>query len=157
MDIRIMSRERLEMISRFPFAPGCAVISITDTDAKAVRLANLPQGLLRISFDDVFDGKYRTNDFLEQDDSLFHAITEKQAKKIADFWLGIRDTTSVLICQCEFGQSRSAAVAAAIREYEDGTGIEIFADMRYFPNKQVYHMVLQELKKEEKSSKHISG
>ena len=149
MDIRIMGRERLEMISQFPFSANCAVISITDTDAEPVRLRNSPEHLLRVSFDDVFDGEYRVEDFPEQDARLFRAITKKQAKTIADFWRKIRDSTDVLICQCEFGQSRSAAVAAAIREYEDGTGIAIFSDKRYHPNRQVYHMILKELRKEQ--------
>jgi len=143
-----MGRERLEMISQFPFSSNCAVVSITDTDTGPVSLLNKPEYLLRISFDDVFDGEYRVDDFPEQDAGLFCAITEKQAKMIADFWNKVRDSADVLICQCEFGQSRSAAVAAAIREYEDGTGIVVFSDKRYYPNKQVHHMVLKELRKE---------
>ena len=46
-----------------------------------------------------------------------------------------------LICQCDFGQSRSAACAAAVLEHLEGRGIDIFADYRYYPNQLVYHKV----------------
>ena len=47
-----------------------------------------------------------------------------------------------ILCQCEYGQSRSAACAAAILEYFDGSGISIFADYRYYPNQVVYHKII---------------
>ena len=37
-----------------------------------------------------------------------------------------------IICQCEHGQSRSAACAAAIKEHFEKSGIEVFADYRYY-------------------------
>ena len=42
-----------------------------------------------------------------------------------------------IICQCEYGQSRSAACAAAILEYYNKNGISIFADYRYYPNQMI--------------------
>jgi len=51
-----------------------------------------------------------------------------------------------IICQCEYGQSRSAACAAAIKEYIDHTGIEVFADYRYYPNQLLFNKVLAALK-----------
>ena len=50
-----------------------------------------------------------------------------------------------ILCQCEYGQSRSAACAAAILEYFDATGISVFADYRYYPNQVVYHKVMDAL------------
>lgn len=52
-----------------------------------------------------------------------------------------------IICQCEYGQSRSAACAAAIKEFFEGRGIEIFADYRYYPNQLVFNKLLEALKK----------
>ena len=52
-----------------------------------------------------------------------------------------------LICQCEYGQSRSAACAAAILEFYDKNGISIFADYRYYPNQLVYNKVKDALEK----------
>lgn len=51
-----------------------------------------------------------------------------------------------VICQCDFGQSRSAACAAAILEYFEHRGIDVFADYRYYPNQLVFNKMLEALK-----------
>lgn len=51
-----------------------------------------------------------------------------------------------IICQCDYGQSRSAACAAAILEYYERAGITIFADYRYYPNQLVFNKVLHALR-----------
>jgi hypothetical protein len=51
-----------------------------------------------------------------------------------------------IICQCEYGQSRFAACAAAIREYYDGDGIKVFADYKYYPNQLIFNKLLNALK-----------
>ena len=51
-----------------------------------------------------------------------------------------------IICQCDYGQSRSAACCAAILECFYHRGIEIFADYRYYPNQVVFNRVLDALK-----------
>ena len=79
-------------------------------------------------------------------DEPINIITNKQAKEIAEFYHRVSKTAKTLICQCEHGQGRSAAIAAAINEYTDGNGIDIFADDRYFPNKVVFRKVLKALK-----------
>ena len=50
-----------------------------------------------------------------------------------------------IICQCEYGESRSSACAAAIRQFFYGDGISVFADYRYYPNQVVYHKVYDAL------------
>ena len=52
-----------------------------------------------------------------------------------------------IICQCDYGQSRSAACAAAILEHFERNGISIFADYRYYPNQLVFNKVLKALKR----------
>ena len=71
----------------------------------------------------------------------------KAAEEIADFHLSVKDKVDLLICQCEHGQSRSAAVAAAVLEYQNKSGIEIFADDNYYPNKMVFKKVLDQMRK----------
>lgn len=73
-------------------------------------------------------------------------VSNEQADLIATFYLNNADKITTLICQCEHGQSRSAAVAAAILEVRSRKGIQIFADDRYFPNKVVFRKVLSALK-----------
>lgn len=57
----------------------------------------------------------------------------------------IKDSVCCVICQCEHGQSRSAAIAAAILEYETQNGISIFTDDKYYPNKVVFRKVYRAL------------
>lgn len=52
-----------------------------------------------------------------------------------------------IICQCEYGQSRSAACAAAILQYYYNDGISVFADYRYYPNQLVYNKIKNALDK----------
>ena len=54
-----------------------------------------------------------------------------------------------IVCQCEYGQSRSAACAAAIREHFFGDGIEVFADYRYYPNQLIFNKLRAALKEVE--------
>jgi len=70
-------------------------------------------------------------------------LSDEAAERIARFYINAVDDVEVLICQCEHGQSRSAAVATALLEYRSRRGIEIFADDRYYPNKVVFRKVLK--------------
>ena len=58
-----------------------------------------------------------------------------------------------IICQCEYGESRSSGCAAAILENFYKNGISVFADYRYYPNQVVYHKVLEALEKFYETSK----
>lgn len=69
-----------------------------------------------------------------------------EVNNLADFILNAEKQGMDIICQCEYGQSRSAACAAAIMEYFYGTGIKIFADYRYYPNQLVFNKVFDALK-----------
>ena len=51
-----------------------------------------------------------------------------------------------IVCQCQYGQSRSAGCAAAIKEYFEHDGISIFSDYRYYPNQLIFHKLLDALK-----------
>ena len=72
------------------------------------------------------------------------------ADEIAEFVYRAYESGKDIVCQCDFGQSRSAACAAAILQHFEGRGIDIFADYRYYPNQLVYNKIftaLQEYKK----------
>ena len=70
-----------------------------------------------------------------------------EADELAKFICKAKTDGLDIICQCDYGQSRSAACAAAILQYYEGRGIEVFADYRYYPNQLVYHKVFEALKK----------
>lgn len=134
VQLYIKSRDLIEGIAELPFPESTALISITDVGYDFAELKNKPAELLQLKFDDV------------DVDEPINIITDEQAKEIAEFYHRISRTAKVLICQCEHGQGRSAAIAAAIKEYTEGNGIEIFADDRYFPNKVAFRKVLKALK-----------
>ncbi len=69
---------------------------------------------------------------------------------MAKFIMDVYNDGMEIICQCEYGQSRSAGCAAAILEHFFHRGISIFADYKYFPNKLIYNKLLEELNKIDK-------
>ncbi len=152
MRLEIANRESIERRAEEPFEAGTALISCTDMELEPVKLENLPEYILRLQFNDV-----GTEDFLDFDNSTpsegelaslaqyHHMITKSQAKELAEFYHSISDKARLIICQCEHGESRSAAIAAAITQYDKGQGIEYFIDERYFPNKTVYKEVYSAL------------
>ena len=75
-----------------------------------------------------------------------------QADPVAEFIVkAVRDGLDIA-CVCEYGESRSAGCAAAIKEFYDGNGIEIFAYERYYPNKIIYNKLLTALRKKQKQN-----
>ena len=72
-----------------------------------------------------------------------------EADSLAAFIQKAHDDGFDIICQCEYGQSRSAACAAAIIEYYEKNGISVFADYRYYPNQLIFNKLLDALKNKE--------
>lgn len=140
----ILIKNRAE-IEQMHFAPMTALISVTDAGWNFAQLITEPDHVLRLYFDDV------DNDLLndESEGEKYFMISDEQATLIADFYARVHNKVDIIICQCEHGQSRSAAIAAAFLEHQSGDGIKIFADDRYYPNKIVFRKVLQALEKEE--------
>ncbi|MBR3805574.1 MAG: hypothetical protein IKJ13_01895 [Clostridia bacterium] len=62
-----------------------------------------------------------------------------EAAELAEFIYKAKEDGLDIICQCEYGQSRSAGCAAAILQHFEGRGIDIFTDYRYYPNQLVYY------------------
>ena len=149
MKIKIMSKRVIERYMCEPMKEKTAAISITDFNGEFARLLNAPQWLHQVAFDDVDNdvmidevGGKPTEEERILIEEKYHMFSDRQAQEIADFYRSICDEADCIICQCEHGQSRSAAVAAAILEYRSRKGIKIFADDRYYPNKVVFRKVL---------------
>ena len=81
------------------------------------------------------------------DFGLSEATYFPEADELAEFICRAKEEGLDILCQCEYGQSRSAGCAAAILEHFERRGIEIFADDRYYPNQLVYHKVKRALEK----------
>lgn len=114
------------------------MISIYDTDDVPPKLFYKPNHTLFIAFNDIY-----ADDIDEVDLDFFKPFSEKNAKRIAEFVRLHKDEIDTFICQCQFGQSRSACVAAAIKEYFDGDGQILFNDDQYSLNKNVYDLLIK--------------
>ena len=157
MKIEIESRKSIKIRAKEPFPAHTAIISITDMDNDFVVLKNKPEYFLRLKFDDVthemledyYSGcESPASDGIKTLAEKHHIFNDKQAEKVSEFVKSILNKAELLICQCEFGQSRSAGLAAAVRQFLHGDGVEIFADDRYYPNKVVFRKVFAALKNE---------
>lgn len=144
MNIKIYSRNEIIKLSKAQFDSNTALISIYDTDDVPPKITNKPQYTLFVAFDDVY-----ADDMDEVNLDFFKPFDEKLAKRIAQFIMRHQDDVDTFICQCQFGQSRSAGVAAAIKEYFDGEGRGVFNDNRYSPNIKVYNLLVNQLRKED--------
>ncbi len=152
-----MSRKAIEKHCAVPLKESIALISICDFDDSFANLLFKPEHLLQLSFDDVdsdvfvdvFGDNYKSQD-TSKIEAQYNMFSEEQASQIANFVKDVWDNVDVVICQCEHGQSRSAAVAAAITEYKFKKGIDIFADERYYPNKFVFWRVFNKLNEVDK-------
>lgn len=148
MKVEIYSREAIKELIRRDFPKNTAVISFytprnkkkceeTRVDFKGMCDKVFYVGIPDIDIELLGDYGYTQSTYFAEADKLAKFIYEARAEG--------RD----IICQCDFGQSRSAACAAAILQYFEGRGIDIFADYRYYPNQLVYHKVFDALEKGE--------
>ena len=135
MHYEIMSRAAARQATYAKSAPLTAVISITDTGSKKNLFYPQPWliDILELQFDDV-------------EETGAHAITREQAKEIAVFADNNYKRVKRFIIHCEFGQSRSVGIAAAISKHFEGHDSGIFATPGYMPNRTCYRYVLEALK-----------
>ena len=145
-------------------------VSIYSREAvtKLLKDGTFPKNAAVVSFYDPPDGKWRSPgkvDYSSVDAEVIYVpardidppVLEREGLSFDDYFREVDEVASFilsavrdgksLICQCEYGQSRSAACAAAIKQFFSGDGIEVFADYRYYPNQMIYHKVFDALSK----------
>ena len=152
MKIKIMSKHAIEKYMENPISETTAVISITDFGGEFAFFKNSPHYLHQVAFDDVDNDvmvdelcKDATEADKKRIEAKYKMFGEEQAKAVAEFYFEVCDKVECLILQCEHGQSRSAAMAAAILEFRSRKGIKVFSDDRYYPNKVVFRRLLSAL------------
>lgn len=145
-NIIIMSRPMAEKAIRDGFPKNTAVISFHDpkthrTPADYVPLdyGNTCERIFPVALHDI-------DPEILEDYGLTMATYFPERHDVARFILAAIHNGMDIICQCEYGQSRSAGCAAAIKEFLDRTGIEVFADYRYYPNPLVFNKMLDALR-----------
>lgn len=101
-----------------------AIICTTDPFSKA-KLSGIRY--IHVSFADVTASK------------RFDAFRPEKAQRIKRFVKNLKDTKVLYVC-CDSGESRSAAVAAAILRYWGKDELAIWKNVRFHPNPLVYHL-----------------
>lgn len=143
MNAQIYSRKEIEfIITEGAFPTNTAVICFYDRDAYSSD---------RVDYSDACDSVM----YIELDDLNLEDISDSgftydtffsEADKVTEFIINAYNNgVHCIICQCKYGQSRSAGCAAAIEEYFHRTGINIFKDYRYYPNKLIYNKIFDAL------------
>lgn len=144
--IEIISREKAEQLMRERFPQNAAVISFCDPQSKRTPKDYAPIDYANVC-DRVFSVAIHDIDIeILSDYGLTFDTYFPEADELARFIIKNVSEGYDIICQCEYGQSRSAACAAAVKEFYDKSGIEIFADYRYYPNQLVFNKLLASLK-----------
>ena len=146
MKIQICSREAIEeIISERKFPENTAVISFYDPAIKRI-----DKDYSHVDYSSVCDTVF----YSELDDLDLDVLKSKgysydtyfpEAPDIAAFIYHAYNNGMDIICQCEYGQSRSAGCAAAILEHFYHSGISVFANYDYCPNQMVYHKIFDAL------------
>lgn len=144
MEIFIYSRNDVEDLIKHNFPDNAAVVSFYDPAYGMERPSLLdyqgkPKALITIPLEDI------RFDELEEYGFIYEEFFP-EAKEVAEFIEKAYKKKMDILCQCEYGQGRSAGCAAAIMEAFFKRGIEIFADYRYCPNQMVYNKLYEELK-----------
>ena len=142
MEIEIHSFRSIQERAERPFLANTTLISIGDVGQAPPSLLHRPAHILRMEFDDINLNWLNGENVGKYACRLFSI---DQARQIAAFVARYCDETSLLICQCLGGASRSAAVAAAIQQYYFGDGMMYFADRRYRLNPYVFSLMMEAL------------
>ena len=144
MEVTIVSGKELEQLILSGVPKETAIICFYDT-AEELEDIPLPSGyeetaVFRITLDDL--DIEELGEFGFSLDSFF-----TEAEELARFIYRAYEKNQNILCRCTYGESRSAACAAAILEHFYGKGISIFRDYRYIPNKLVFNKVYDALQK----------
>lgn len=149
MKIEIYSRAAMEAKLQDGKLENTAVISFYDPKS-----SRTPKGYTRLEYGDRCDRVFYVPvhdidiEILDEYGLSFETYFP-EVKELAQFVHSAVPNCVNIVCQCEYGQSRSAACAAAIREHFFGDGIEVFADYRYYPNQLIFNKLRAALKEVE--------
>ncbi len=147
MNVRIFSREAIEKLLKSDFPENAAVISFYDPPSKRSGEVFYPVDFMGKA-ERVYTVPLHDIDIeILEDYNLTFDTYFPEVNELARYIHAAVNDGLDIICQCEYGQSRSAACAAAILEYYEKNGISIFADYRYYPNQLVFNKIIKGLEK----------
>lgn len=149
MKVQIYSRKAIEELLQGDFPKNTAVISFYDPPSKRTGEVFKPVDY-KGKAERVFTVPIYDIDIeILEDYGLTFETYFPEVGSLAEYIQQAYKDGLDIICQCEYGQSRSAACAAAILQYYYNDGISIFADYRYYPNQLVYNKIKNALDKGE--------
>jgi predicted protein tyrosine phosphatase len=138
IQLLVLSREEARSVA--PQVPYI-VISITDPEKEDAVIADsyLRLAIFRLKFHDILG----TDSVLLADSSSTYerAMTQKEAQAALNFVREHLEKVKLIVCHCEAGISRSAAVAAALSRMLNSQD-QFFFD-NYWPNRWVYELLLK--------------
>ena len=152
MEVSIYSRKAIGELIEKGFPQNTSVISFytpknkSDYEENRVNYSGVCDRVFYVGIPDIDieildDYGYTCETYLAEADEPAKFIYEARADGLD------------IICQCDYGQSRSAACAAAILQHFEGRGIDVFSDYKYYPNQLVYHKVFDALEKQKDTRK----
>jgi hypothetical protein len=147
MTVKIYSRKVMEALLSKENLENTAIISFHDPvgrgrryleDYQPIDFTGKCDCVMQIALHDLDPEALADFDLTE--DTYF-----PEADELAEFIYKAKEDGLDIICQCEYGQSRSAGCAAAILQHFSKNGIDVFTDYRYYPNQLVYHKIFDAL------------
>ena len=149
MNVKVYSRGAVSALIKSGFSGNVSVISFYtpsrngDSDKLRVNYSEVCKDVFYVGVPDITEEGFAECGYTED---TFLA----EAEELACFIYEAVDAGRDIICQCDFGTRRSAACAAAILEFFEGRGNEIFSNDRYSPNLTVFNKVFNALCKKKK-------
>lgn len=149
MKVTIYSRKSMEVLLSKGNLKNTAIISFHDPvgrgrrcleDYEPIDFTGKCDRVMQIALHDL--DPEALADFYLTEETYF-----PEADELAEFIYKAKEDGLEIICQCEYGQSRSAGCAAAILQHFERRGIDVFVDYRYYPNQLVYHKVFDALER----------
>ena len=149
MTVKIYSRKTMEALLSKSKIENTAIISFHDLigrgrrrleDYEPIDFTGKCDRVMQIALHDL--DPEALADFGLSEETYF-----PEADALAEFIYKAKEDGLDIICQCEYGQSRSAGCAAAILQHFSKNGIDVFTDYRYYPNQLVYHKIFDALTK----------
>lgn len=145
MKVQIYSRKAIEELLQSGFPENTAVISFYDPPSKRTGEVFKPVDY-KGKAERIFTIPIHDIDIeILEDYGLTFDTYFPEVNSLAEYIHQAHKDGLDIICQCEYGQSRSAACAAAILEHYYNDGISVFADYRYYPNQLVFNKVRKAL------------
>jgi len=143
MKVYIKSRIELERMFKESFPNNTAIISYYGSKEKMVKISDTIKHII-VNLDDVNPIYLVDNPINYKEIENWHI---NEFNLIASFIKECIELDMDIICQCEYGISRSSGTAMAIREYLYNDGIKIYRDYRYMPNKLFFNNIYNCLNK----------